>query len=80
MGHYYLSEKYFYNEFHKNYRNCFISYATHVHDNRDRFPLSLVDQAEQGISYKDVQFVKKKNTVAYFEEIIFTTLWKYLFR
>ena len=61
-----LTEKYCYDEFHKKYGTCFICYATHVQNNRDHYPLSLVDQDEQGISCKDVQFVTKEKNCRLF--------------
>lgn len=59
-----------------NCTNNFVIFATHVHHNNDRFPLSLIDQHERGIHVSQVHFATKEPIVGFFKEIIKDTTTK----
>ena len=53
-----------------NYQSSFVMFATHAHHNNTRFPLSLIDQHEQGVPCAEVEFVTKMATMCFFKEIM----------
>ena len=66
----YLKEKGLYEDCPANCINGIAHYVTCTHNNTDRFPNCLVNQAESGVSHKDITFVTKEGLVSCFNEII----------
>ena len=66
----YLNEKDCMDEWGSNYLSSFVTFATCVHHNSTRFPLSLIDQHERGAPCTEVEFVTKSATVCFFQEIM----------
>ena len=53
----------------KNYTSCLVLFATFVHSDPKRLPLSLIDQRNRGVKCSDVEFVTEENMTCYFQEI-----------
>ena len=53
-----------------NYTNNFVIFATYVHHNKDRFPLSLIDQHKRVILPSQVHFTTKEVIVGFFKEVV----------
>ena len=66
----YLEEKDCMDEWGSNYLSSFVIFATYVHHNSTRFPLSLIDQHERGVPCAELEFVTKAATVCFFQEIM----------
>ena len=53
-------------EWGNNHTHNFVMFATYVYHNKDRFPLSLIDQHERGVHTSQVHFSTKEVIVVFF--------------
>ena len=53
-----------------NYTNNYVIFTTYVYYNKDRFPLSLINQHERGVLLLQVHFATKEVIIGFFKEVV----------